>query len=72
MGASRPQEVPEDPMSEMPLESPTEDVAEQRADAYPTAPRAGSNRSADEAFEADPADARDQADEVPLDEDDYQ
>ncbi len=56
----------------MPLESPSEDVAEQRADAYPTPPRAGAARSTDEAFEADPADARDQADEVPLDEDDYQ
>lgn len=58
-------------MSEMPLESPAEDVAEQRAEAYPTTPRAAV-RGAEEAFEADPADARDQADEVPLDEDDYQ
>jgi hypothetical protein len=59
-------------MTEMPLESPSEDVAEQRADAYPGLPRMAATRSADDAFEADPADARDQADEVPLDEDDYQ
>jgi hypothetical protein len=58
-------------MSEMPLESPSEDVAEQRADAYPDPSRLATRRAGD-AFEADPADARDQADEVPLDEDDYQ
>jgi hypothetical protein len=59
-------------MSELPLESPADDVAEQRADAYPGGRPGAGARPADEAFEADPADARDQADEVPLDEDDYQ
>ena len=58
-------------MSEMPLESTSADVAEQRADAYPDTPRVAV-RTPGDAFEADPADARDQADEVPLDEDDYQ
>lgn len=59
-------------MSEMPLESPSEDAAEQRTDAYPDPSSRVATRRAGEAFEADPADARDQADEVPLDEDDYQ
>jgi hypothetical protein len=56
-------------MSEMPPESPSEDVMEQRADLYPA--RAG-DPAMDAATEADPADVADQADEVPLDEDDYQ
>jgi hypothetical protein len=59
-------------MSEMPLESPAEDVVEQRADAYPERSAGVAGRRTGDAFEADPADARDQADEVPLDEDDYQ
>jgi hypothetical protein len=54
-------------MSEMPLESPPEDVREQRTDAYADRPSRGS----DVPFEADPADALDQADEVPLDDDGY-
>jgi hypothetical protein len=58
-------------MSETPLESPSEDVAEQRTDAYRDRPPVAV-RPARDVFEADPADARDQADEVPLDEDDYQ
>ena len=54
-------------MSETPLESPAEDVAEQQEDAYPDAPRAGT--TGETSFEADPADAQEQAAEVPLDED---
>jgi hypothetical protein len=60
-------------MSEMPLESPAEDVAEQRTDAYPD--RASGTAVRDDAeppLEADPADAAEQAAELPLDEDDYQ
>ena len=72
MGGGLTAGVLEDPMTEMPLESPAEDVAEQRADAYPSPPRVAAGRGAGEAFEADPADARDQADEVPLDDEDYQ
>jgi hypothetical protein len=56
-------------MTEIPLESPSEDVAEQRTDAYPDRPR---RTVRDEPFEADEADALEQADELPLDEDDYQ
>jgi hypothetical protein len=55
-------------MSEMPLESPPEDVAEQRAEAYP---EPSGRVLTEEPLEADPADAADQAAEVPLDEDDY-
>jgi hypothetical protein len=58
-------------MSEMPLESPSEDVAEQRTEVYPDRAARSTGRD-DSAFEADPADARDQADEVPLDDEDYQ
>jgi hypothetical protein len=59
-------------MSELPPESPSEDVMEQRADVYPgTAVRAG-DPAMDAATEADPADVADQTDELPLDEDDYQ
>ena len=54
-------------MSETPFESPAEDVAEQREDAYPDAPRPGA--AAETSLEADPTDAREQAAEVPLDED---
>jgi hypothetical protein len=58
-------------MSEMPPESPSEDVMEQRTEAYPDQPRRIAVRD-EAAFEADPADVADQADELPLDEDDYQ
>jgi hypothetical protein len=54
-------------MSETPLESPAEDVAEQQRDAFPDGPRAGD--VAGTSFEVDPADAQEQAAEVPLDED---
>jgi len=58
-------------MSEMPPESPSEDVVEQRAEVYPDRPSRVAVRDG-ELFEADPADAAEQAEEVPLDEDDYQ
>ena len=58
-------------MSEMPPESPSEDVVEQRAEIYPDRPARTALRDGGP-FEADPADAADQADELPLDEDDYQ
>jgi hypothetical protein len=57
-------------MSELPLETPVEDLLEQGADTDPDRP----SRSAlpDEVpLEADPADVAEQADEVPLAEDDY-
>ena len=54
-------------MSETPLESPAEDVAEQRADTYPDGPR--TTPTDETSLEADPTDAREQAAEVPLDED---
>ena len=54
-------------MSETPLESPAEDVAEQQEDAFPDDRRADDTR--EPALEADPADTQEQAAEVPLDED---
>jgi hypothetical protein len=54
-------------MSETPLESPAEDVAEQREDAFPDGQRADEARET--SLEADPADSQEQAAEVPLDED---
>jgi hypothetical protein len=58
-------------MSEMPLEGSSEDIVEQRAEVYPQ--RGGQVATADERpLEADPADARDQADEVPLDDEEWQ
>jgi hypothetical protein len=59
-------------MSELPPESPSEDVVEQRADAYPDARSRTAVRDGEPPLEADPADVAEQADEVPLDEDDYQ
>ena len=59
-------------MSEMPPESPAEDVVEQRTEIYPDRPTRTVLRGGQQPFEADPADAADQADELPLDEDDYQ
>jgi hypothetical protein len=56
-------------MSETPLESPAEDVAEQRAEAY--TPGAAVGTDPEIGLETDPADARDQAAEVPLDEDEW-
>jgi hypothetical protein len=61
----------EEPMSELPPESPPEDVVEQRTEIYPDRPSRTALRD-DQPLEADPADAADQADELPLDEDDYQ
>jgi hypothetical protein len=58
-------------MSELPLESPAEDVAEQGTDAYPDRPSRGVRRG-EAPLEADPVDVAEQADEVPLAEDDYQ
>jgi hypothetical protein len=52
---------------ETPLESPAEDAAEQRQDAYPGGPRPDPTDAT--SLEADPTDAREQAAEVPLDED---
>jgi hypothetical protein len=54
-------------MSETPLESPAEDAAEQRLDAFPGGPPAGD--AGETSLEVDPADAQEQAAEVPLDED---
>ena len=54
-------------MSETPLESPAEDVAEQREDAFPDEPR--TDETPPTSLEADPADTQEQAVEVPLDED---
>jgi hypothetical protein len=54
-------------MSETPLESPAEDVAEQREDAFPDGQRA--EDTGETSLEADPADTQEQAVEVPLDED---
>jgi hypothetical protein len=59
-------------MSEMPPESPAEDVVEQRAEAYPGRSSRTALRDGEAPIEADPVDAADQADELPLDEDDYQ
>jgi hypothetical protein len=58
-------------MSETPLESPAEDVAEQREDAFPDEQRADDIRESglEPSLEADPADSQEQAVEVPLDED---
>jgi hypothetical protein len=60
-------------VSELPFEGPAEDVAEQhaevRADPEADAPAAG---GLDEvSLEADPADAQEQAAEVPIDEDEW-
>jgi hypothetical protein len=53
-------------MSELPLESPAEDVAEQRADAYPDrTSRTALRDDAELPFDVDPADAAEQADELP-------
>ena len=54
-------------MSETPLESPAEDVAEQRTDVFPGGPSA--DRAEETGLEVDPVDAQEQAAEVPLDED---
>jgi hypothetical protein len=54
-------------MSETPLESPGEDVAEQRTEAFPDESRSGSTDEV--SLEVDPTDAQEQAAEVPLDED---
>jgi hypothetical protein len=59
-------------MSELPPESPPEDVVEQRTEVYPDRPSRTALRDGETALEADPADVADQADELPLDEDDYQ
>jgi hypothetical protein len=57
-------------MSELPPESPSEDVMEQRTEVYPDRPSRDGVRET--VLEADPADVADQADELPLAEDDYQ
>ncbi|MFL6128588.1 MAG: hypothetical protein ACJ73E_05935 [Mycobacteriales bacterium] len=54
-------------MTETPLETPAEDVAEQRRDAVPDVPPEGD--IVEPSLEVDPADAQEQATEVPLDED---
>jgi hypothetical protein len=54
-------------MSETPLESPSEDVAEQQLDAFPD--DAAGPAATETSLEVDPADAQEQAAEVPLDED---
>lgn len=55
-------------MSETPIESPAEDVAEQRADVYPDDDRT----EVSDSLEVDPADAADQARIVPAADDDYE
>jgi hypothetical protein len=54
-------------MTETPLESPAEDAAEQQLDAFSEEPRAAG--AGETSLEVDPADAQEQAVEVPLDED---
>ncbi len=56
-------------MSETPLESPPEDVADQRTDAFPDEPE--TDIPEELSLEADPADAQEQATPAPLDEDDW-
>jgi hypothetical protein len=64
-------------LSETPFESPAEDVAEQRtevvSDEQAEADRAGpeNGRWPAERWDADPADAAEQAVEVPIDEDEW-
>jgi hypothetical protein len=64
-------------MSELPPERPAEDVVEQRTEAYTDTDRPSETALRDgepvldPVLEADPADVAEQADEVPLDEDDY-
>jgi hypothetical protein len=61
-------------MSDMPFESPVEDVAEQQTDVIPDddSDRLGSSPSAAGiAWDADPADAQEQDVEVPIDEDEW-
>ena len=61
-------------MSEMPLESPAEDVAEQRVDVLPdeAESEAESGSLTVPGWEVDPADAQEQAVEVPLRDDEWQ
>ena len=59
-------------MTELPLDTPAEDVAEQRAEAYPDGRGPVVLGGTDTPLEADPADARDQADEVPLYDEEWQ
>ena len=56
-------------MSETPWESPAEDVAEQRIDLEPDDDDDEAGDQDEIGFEADPADAQEQATLVPLDED---
>jgi hypothetical protein len=56
-------------MTELPLESPAEDVAEQHAEVLPEAAEdAGPPQVS---WDADPADKQAQDDEVPIDEDEW-
>ncbi len=56
-------------MSETPIESPAEDVVEQRAEVLPDVDSALRRPSV--AWDVDPADAQEQAVEVPIDEDEW-
>lgn len=64
-------------MSETPFESPVEDVAEQRTEILPEAPdepdeaAPGNGWRSPERWDANPADAAEQAVEVPIDEDEW-
>jgi hypothetical protein len=69
-GTSAPAERTGPTVSETPIEGPAEDVAEQRAEVLPHAP--GDRRPPEEpSWDADPADAAEQAAEVPFDEDEW-
>jgi hypothetical protein len=58
-------------MSETPIESPAEDVAEQRAEVLRDPPAGTTDHWAETALEVDPVDAAEQGAEVPIDEDEW-
>jgi hypothetical protein len=58
-------------MTEMPLESPVDDVAEQQADLVPDPSPDPDRTVTDLRWDADPADAAEQSAEVPIDEDEW-
>jgi len=58
-------------MSETPIESPAEDVAEQRTEVLRDRPSEAADVWAETALEADPVDAAEQGAEVPIDEDEW-
>jgi hypothetical protein len=61
-------------VTETPIEGPAEDVAEQRTEVLPdldAADAPAAERPAEVSWDADPADAQAQVDEVPIDEDEW-